>query len=260
MDDFLLRALLAGTGLVLATAPLGCFVVWRRMAYFGDATGHAAVLGVALAVILSLPITVGVVAMTAAFGALLFGLTRKGTSADTILGVLSHSMLAIGLVGVALAPGPRIDFEGLLFGDILAVRQLDIWIIWGAGVVVAGLVAARWNALLTATLGDDLARAGGIDPQRDTALLTGLLALTVALALKMVGALLISGLLIIPAAAARPFARSPEAMVALAALFGLASVLGGLGLSFVIDSPAGPSIIVAAATMFAAARLFQPSR
>ena len=260
MDDFLLRAALAGTGLILATAPLGCFVVWRRMAYFGDATGHAAILGVAFAVVLSLPLTVGVLATTVAFGALLFGLTREGTSADTVLGVLSHALLAIGLVGVALAPGPRIDLEGLLFGDILAVRQLDVWLIWGGGAAVAAIIAARWNALLTATLGDDLARAGGIDPARDTALLTGLLALTVALALKMVGALLISALLIIPAAAARPFARSPEGMVALTAVLGLASVLGGLGLSFVIDSPAGPSIIVAAAAMYAAARVAQPAR
>ncbi|WP_375262831.1 metal ABC transporter permease [Palleronia sp.] len=260
MDDFLLRAALAGTGLILATAPLGCFVVWRRMAYFGDATGHAAVLGVAVAVTLSLPVIAGVLATTAAFGVLLFGLTRQGTSADTVLGVLSHSLLAIGLVGVALAPGPRIDLEGLLFGDILAVRSLDVWLIWIGGAAVAAIVAARWNALLTATLGDDLARAGGINPPRDTALLTGLLALTVALALKMVGALLISALLIIPAAAARPFARSPEAMVALAAALGLASVLGGLGLSFLIDSPAGPSIIVAAAALFAVARAVQPAR
>ena len=255
LDDFLVRAALAGLGLVLATAPLGAFVVWRRMAYFGDATGHAAILGVALAVALSLPVTLGVLLVAALFSALLLRLTRSGQAADTVLGVLSHGALAIGLVAVALVPGPRLNLEALLFGDILSVGVGEVALIWAGGLVVASVVAWRWGALLTTSLGGDMARAAGLDPDRESVVLTALLALTVALALKIVGALLISAMLILPAAAARPLSRSPEGMVMLSAAIGAASVVAGLALSLALDTPAGPSIILAATVAYAVTHL-----
>ena len=255
MDDFLIRALLAGTGLVLATAPLGCFVIWRRMAFFGDAMAHAALLGVALALALSLPVGLGVLAVALVFALLLLRLTRGGETPDTVLGVLSHGALALGLVAVALLPGVRVDLESLLFGDILAVGARDVALIWTGSAGVLAVALWRWQGLVTASLGPDLARAAGLKPERDDAILTLLLALTVALSLKVVGALLISALLILPAAAARGFARSPEAMAVMAAIAGAASVAAGLALSFAMDTPAGPSIIVSAACLYAAGRM-----
>jgi zinc transport system permease protein len=251
LDDFLVRAALAGVGLTLATGPLGSFVVWRRMAYFGDATAHAALLGVALALMLDLPVAVGTVTVAAAIGLAVAALAARGETADAALGVLSHGALAVGLVAIAFAPGPSGGLETYLFGDILAVGRGDLALIWGGALAVAAALAWRWQRLLTATLSAELAQSAGISPRREELVLTLTLALTVALALKVVGALLIAALLVIPAAAARNLARSPEAMALIAVAIGAASVLAGLALSLRVDSPAGASIVAAAAAFYA---------
>ena len=255
LDDFLVRAALAGVGLSLATGPLGAFVVWRRMAYFGDATAHAAILGVALALATELPVTAGTLAVATAMALTVAAMATRGWAMDTTLGVLSHSALAFGLVAVSFFPTVRADLSSWLFGDILAVSRQDLALIWGGSALVAALLAWRWQALLTATLNEDLAHAGGLNPARERLILVLCLALTVAVAIKVVGALLISALLIIPAAAARALSRGPEAMAALAILIGAGATLAGLQLSLWQDTPAGPSIIVAAALIFAAAVL-----
>ncbi len=203
LDDFLMRAALAGIGLSLATGPLGSFVVWRRMAYFGDATAHAAILGVALALATDLPVGLGTLAVALAMAVTVAMLAGRGMAVDTVLGVLAHSALAFGLVAAALV-GVRTDLQAWLFGDILAVSRADLVWIWGGALIVLGLIGWRWQRLLTATVDEDLARASGVDPGRERLILTLALAVTVAVALKVVGALLIAALLIIPAAAARP--------------------------------------------------------
>ncbi len=252
LDDFLVRAALAGVGTALATAPLGCFVVWRRMAYFGDATAHASVLGVALSLALSVHVFAGAMAMALMMGWAVSALTRQGHSSDTGLGVLAHSALAAGLVAVSLMPGMRIDLMAFLFGDILAVSRLDLAIIWGGMAAVSALIYWRWAPLLTATLDPGLARASGIDPRREEMILTLALAVVVAVAIKVVGALLITAMLIIPAATARPLAATPERMVLIAALVGMGAALGGLWASFQFDTPTGPTIVCTAAALFAA--------
>ena len=251
LDDFLIRAALAGVGVALAAGPLGSFVVWRRMAYFGDATAHAAILGVALALATDLPIGVGTLIVALAMAAIVSTLAARGWAMDTTLGVLAHSALALGLVAVSLIPAVRVDLSAYLFGDILAVTRRDLMFIWGGAGLVLALLVWRWSALLTTTLSEDLAFASGFDPARERLILTLALALTVAVALKVVGALLIAALLIIPAAAARSLGRSPESMAALAALIGAGATLGGLALSFSFDTPAGPSIVTVAAAAFA---------
>lgn len=250
IDGFLWRAGLAGAGLVLATGPLGAFVIWRRMAYFGDATAHAALLGVALALLLQLPLLLGTLAVAAVMGLAVAALASRGHAADAALGVLSHGALALGLLAISLVPGPRVDLTSYLFGDILAVGPRDLISVWVGGLVVVGLMVWRWQRLLTATLSAELAQSSGIDPRREEMVLTLLLALTVALAFKIVGALLIAALLIIPAAAARNFSRSPEAMAIAATLIGLASVVLGLGASLMLDTPTGPTIVSAATGLF----------
>lgn len=250
-DAFLIHAALAGVGLMLAAGPLGAFVVWRRMAYMGDATAHAALLGVALALLSDLPVALGTALVALAVASLVTVLSSRDRAADTILGVLAHSALAIGLVAISFAPQVRSDLSAFLFGDILTVSLADLAWIWGGAAIVLGLLAWRWNPLLTATVNEELAQASGLDPRRERFVLTVALALVVAVAIKIVGALLISAMLIVPAAAARGFARTPEGMALIAVLIGWASVLAGLWGSFTFDTPAGPSIVTAAAACFA---------
>ena len=255
LDDFLIRAALAGIGVALAAAPLGCFLVWRRMAYFGDATAHAALLGVALAFAFQISIFAGVLAVCFAMALAVSALSERGFGIDTFLGVLAHSALAFGLVAVSLLQGVRIDLQAYLFGDILAVSRGDLAVIWGGAALVIALLASRWQALLTVTLSPELAQAAGLSPKREQLILTLALAAAVAVAIKVVGALLIIALMLIPAATARPFAASPERMVLIAAAIGAGSAIVGLWLSFLYDTPTGPSIVCVAATAFASATL-----
>ncbi|WIV51515.1 metal ABC transporter permease [Marivivens sp. LCG002] len=254
-DDFLVRAALAGVGTALAAGLLGCFVVWRRMAYFGDATAHAAILGVALALGFSVSIFVGVAGIALLMALSIFALTGKGYAVDTVLGVLAHGALATGLVAVSLIPGARINLDAYLFGDVLTVSKTDLAIIWGGALVVALVLWRHWSALLTSTLNPDLAYAAGLNPRREQLVLTLLLAAVVAVSIKVVGALLITALLVIPAATARGLSRTPERMAFIAAGLGAFAALGGLGVSLYLDTPVGPSIVVVAAAMFGGSTL-----
>ncbi|QGG80651.1 hypothetical protein GH975_08760 [Litorivicinus lipolyticus] len=254
-DDFFTRATLAGLGASLAAAPLGCFVVWRRMAYFGDATAHASILGVALALALQTSIFLGVLSVALLMAITVSGLSGRGVATDTLLGVMAHSALAIAMVAVSFLSGVRIDLMAYLFGDILAVGKTDLAVIWGGAVVVLGLLSWRWSALLTATLNPDLAYASGIDPKREQRILTITLALVVAVAIKVVGVLLIAAMLLIPAAAARAVARTPEQMAVIAAIIGATSAVVGLRAALVFDTPAGPSIVCVATAAFIVASI-----
>ena len=250
LDDFLVRATVAGLGVALAAAPLGCFVVWRRMAYFGDATAHAAILGVALSLALSISIFAGALLVSLLMALTVSLLSNRGYAMDTLLGVLAHSALAFGLVAVSFLSGIRIDLMAYLFGDILAVSRSDLAVIWGGAILVVILMGWRWSALLTSTLNTDLAHASGINPHREQLVLTLSLAIVVAVAIKVVGALLIAALLIIPAAAARPLSGTPERMALIAAAIGCIATVGGLRAAWLLDTPAGPSIVCIAALIF----------
>ncbi len=257
IDDFLLRAGLAIVALAIATGPLGCFVIWRRMAYFGDATAHAAILGVAISFGFNLSVELGVLAVALAMALSVSALANRGHSMDGALGALSHSALALGLVGISFIRGVRIDVEAYLFGDILAISQSDLWTIWAGALIVAFLILWRWQNLLTSTLNQEIARASGINPAREQLILTIALAIVVAVAIKILGALLISAMLLIPTATARVFSNSPERMVLLSVLLSIVAGIGGLWLSFTADTPAGPSIVVAAAALFLVSNLFR---
>jgi zinc transport system permease protein len=250
LDDFMLRALIAGMMVAAAAGPLGCFVIWRRMAYFGDATAHAAILGVALALTFSISIFIGTLATALMMAVLVSTLAGRGWAMDTTLGVLAHSALALGLVAVSFLPRVRVDLTAYLFGDILTVSWSELWVIGGGAAAVLALVLWRWSGLLTATISEELAQSSGIRPDLERLVLTLALALVVAASLRVVGALLIAAMLIVPAAAARVYARSPEGMAMLAVLFGWIAVVGGLAMSLGIDTPAGPSIVTAAAAIF----------
>lgn len=249
--DFFSRALIAGVGLAMVTGPLGCFVIWRRMAYFGDTMAHSALLGVAISILLSINMTLGVFAVAAMVaGALLLLQRQNNLSTDALLGILSHSSLAVGLVLVGLLTGVRIDLMGFLFGDILAVSVEDIAIIYGGGAAILAMLWLNWRPLLAATVSPELAEAEGLRPDVSRIILMLLMASVIAIAMKLVGVMLITSLLIIPAATARRLSTTPEMMAIVAAVLGAAAVVAGLFGSRTWDSASGPSIVVAALLIF----------
>ena len=257
-EDFLIRALLAGCAVAVVAGPLGAFVVWRRMAYFGATLSHAALLGIALGLLLGMQPMLGVLAVCIVV-ALLMGLRRwrRGTeilSEDTLLGILAHGTLALGLVAVAFLDDVRFDLNGYLFGDILAVSSLDLYWLFGGGFFVAVTLIAIWRPLLSATVHEELAMVEGVPVHALRLVYMLVLAAVVALSMKVVGILLVTSLLIIPAAVARPLSTTPEQMGVLAALTGCLAVAGGLWGSATYDTPSGPSIVVAALILFVLAR------
>ena len=260
LDNFVVRALLAGLAVAFAAAPIGCFVVWRRMAYFGDATAHAAILGVAMSLAFSQSIFAGTLVVSVLMAYLVSVLSWRGHSMDTLLGVLSHSALAFGLVAVSFIPGIRLDLDAYLFGDILAVTSSDLLVMWIGAVVVVGLITWRWSALLMVTLNPELAHASGVNPKREQLVLTLSLAIMVAVAIKVVGVLLITAMLIIPAASARPLSNTPENMAIYAAAIGVFSIVVGMYSSFMFDTPTGPSIVCVSAMVFAVSSVLKVLR
>ena len=252
MDDFLVRALIAGVGVAAVAGPLGCFVVWRRMAYFGDSLAHSALLGVALGFLVGIEPTVAVIALCLALALFIVALQgQRRLATDTLLGIMSHGALSLGLVAVSLLETVRVDLMAYLFGDILAVTAIDIAWIWGGGAVSLLALAFLWRPLLAITVHEELARVEGINAGAVRLGFMLLVALVIATAMKIVGVLLITSLLILPAAAARRLAPSPEAMALGAVLVGAAAVAGGLMASLRWDTPAGPSIVLVAAAFFA---------
>jgi len=260
LDNFVVRAALAGLAVAIASAPIGCFVVWRRMAYFGDATAHAAILGVALSLAFSQSIFVGTLVVAISMAYLVSMLSWRGQSMDTLLGVMAHSALAFGLVAISFVKGVRVDLDAYLFGDILAVTSQDLLIIWLGAVAVVSLIAWRWSALLMTTLNPELAHASGVNPKHEQMVLTVALAVVVAVAIKVVGVLLITAMLIIPAASARPLSKTPEHMACFAALFGVFSILIGLYISFFVDTPTGPTIVCVSSVIFAFTSVLEARR
>jgi zinc transport system permease protein len=245
LEPFLLRALLAGLGIAIVAAPLGCLVVWRRMSYFGSTVAHAGLLGVALGIAFDIDLTLGVIVVSLAVGALLVMLERQPLlPVDSLLGILSHAALALGLIAAARLSGQRLDLMGYLFGDILAVTQLDLVWIYAGGAVVLGVIALYWRTLVAIAVHKEMAAAEGHDTARAEAALIMLLAFIIAVAMKVVGVLLIVAFLIMPAAAARPFSATPEVMVLLAGGIGIIGTIGGLAVSNTWDVAAGPGVVV----------------
>ncbi len=251
-DPFILRALAAGLAAALMAGPLGSFIVWRRMSYFGDALAHSALLGVALALLLDISVTAGVLAVAMAVAVavnLPTGVRRLPP--DALLGIFAHGALAAGLLLTSLLIRPGFDLMSLLFGDILAVTTTDLLLLVPGALAVIAALASIWRPLLAAAVSEEIAIAEGMNPRRAELAHTLLLAAALALAMKITGVLLFTSLLIIPAAAARAFARSPEAMAGLAVIVGMVSVSGGLWISWTFDAPSGPAMVSTAFCLFA---------
>ena len=251
LDDFFIRALIAGIGVAIVTGPLGCFVIWRRLSYFGDTLAHSALLGVTIAFTLEFNIAFSVFIISSIIALILIQLQKKtNLPGDALLGLLAHSSLAVGLVVVGFLTFIRFDIMGLLFGDILAVTINDLITIWIGGPLILLVLKLIWKPLFASTVNYELAEAEGLYPDRAKAIFTILMAAIIAISIKMVGLLLITGMLIIPAAMSRNISDSPQKMVLFAIIGGLLSVIIGLFSSLEFNTPSGPSIIAASLLLF----------
>ena len=261
-DPLFLRPLAAGIALAVLGAPLGCLVVWRRVAFFGETLAHVALPGIAVALLLGLPPFAGALTaalITAALFALLEGELPAQT--DSLLATLAHVGLSAGLIVLAVSGRIRIDPMALLVGDILALSPADAAITLGLAAAGLLLIARTWRSLVFIALHRDLAQVSGIPARAfDLAFLAGLSAY-VALATRLVGVLLVTSLLVIPAFAAQARARTPEGAAVIAAALAAGAVAVGLTLSFLWDWPSGPAVVVAAGAAFALCRIpFRRSR
>lgn len=251
MLELLWPALAAGLLVALVAGPLGSLLVWRRLAYFGDSLAHAALLGVGLSFLLAIPGWLGI-SLVCGVAALLLGLLlrRPELATDTLLTLLATSALSLGLIALRFVENQRIDLMAYLFGDLLSVNTGDLPVLAIGAVLILGLLAWQWRALLLSAVNEELAAVDGVPVGRLRMLLLLLVALTVTAAMKVVGVLLITALLVIPAAAARRLSRTPEQMALAASGIGMLAVSAGLGASLRWDLPLGPAIVAAAAAGF----------
>ena len=249
-EPFILRALAAGIGVAIIAGTIGCFVVWRRMAYFGDSLAHSALLGIALGLATGLGTNIATIIVCFAFALLLLWLQQKKVLAtDTLLGILAHSALSIGIIVISTLE-QRIDLHAYLFGDILTVGIEELWWIYIGGAIVLILLLLNWESLVLMTIDEDLAIAENVRVFLMHLLLMLLMTIVVAVSIRVVGILLITSMLIIPAATAKQLARSPEAMAITASILGMIAVIGGIYASIQFDTPSSPSIVATATVLF----------
>jgi len=251
LDDFFIRAIIAGIGVSLTAGPLGSFIVWKRMAFFGDALAHSALLGVALAFTFNVHHIFGIVVIASIFSLLIASLQKnRSYSSDTLLGIIAHSALAIGLVIASFFDNIKVDLMSFLFGDILATGKQDIIIIYLGLAISLIILKMIWRPLLLTTINQDLAKVEGVNTDYCRLIFMLLISLLVALSIKIVGILLVTSLLIIPAATSRKFASTPERMAIIASIIGCIAIVSGLFSSLQWNTPSGPSIVVCALILF----------
>ncbi|WP_373089176.1 iron chelate uptake ABC transporter family permease subunit [Zhongshania sp.] len=256
MIDILLYALLAGLMVAAVCGPLGALVTWQRMAYYGDTLAHSALLGLAVGLVLQANLQYSVLFTCLFIAVVLFTLQWwRNIALDSLLGILSHSSLALGLVCLSFIDNQSVDLNAFLFGDLLAILREDLLNLAIICALVLGLLWRYWSALVAVCAHAELADIEGLPVQRLRLLLMLMVAATVAVAMKIVGVLLITAMLIIPASAAARVARSPEQAALLAALIGAIAVCGGLAGAWHWDTPAGPSIVLSAGALFVLGQL-----
>ena len=256
IEPFILRAVIAGIGVAVIAGAIGCFVVWRKMAYFGDSLAHSALLGVALGLVLGISTNLGTIIICSIFAIVLIWLQQKKILAtDTLLGILAHSALSVGMVTLSLLE-KSVDLHSYLFGDILAVNSSEIYYILFGGFFVLIFLYFNWSSFVLMTIDEKLARAEGINVVINQLLIMLLMTIVVAVSFKIVGLLLITSLLIIPAASARQLAHSPELMAVISSVLAVFSVILGILSSIYLDTPSGPSIVVMSALIFVMVSIF----
>lgn len=249
--DFMFMALIGGIGLAIISAPLGVFMVWQRQSYFSATLAHSALLGISIGLFLQTDLTLSVILTSMLVAAAIFILSQyRQLSSDTLLGILAHSTLALGLILISVQDDIQVDLMGYLFGDILSIDRFDLGMIGATSLLIMLFFHRHWHSMLNLTLNTELAQAEGVPVRRVQFQFVLLMAFMIALSMKMVGVLLVTSLLIIPAAAARKLSHSPEQMLGFSVLIGCLSIIGGLLSSYHWDLPTGPAIVMCATVIF----------
>jgi zinc transport system permease protein len=247
LDDFLVRSVIAGLIMVAIAAPMGCLMVWQRLAFLSDTLGHAAVMGVGLGLLLEVTPVFGVLAVALL---IVFSLNRvnsfNSALSETTLAIISHTGLAGGIILVGLLPAQAVNLEAILFGDLLATTRADLTRLLITTAVLLLLLLHHWRSFVAVSVSREIAQAEGIEVRKVQLLMYIMIALLVAVMMKVMGVLLIAAMLVIPTSSARLFSRSPEQMVAVSALYGLGALAGGISSSFHFDWQTGPAIVVSA--------------
>jgi zinc transport system permease protein len=250
LDDFLVRSVLAGLIMVTIAAPMGCLMVWQRLAFLSDTLGHAAVFGVGLGLMLNLAPIAGVLAVALL---IVFSLSRvsnfNSALSETTLAIISHTGLAGGIILVGLLPAQTVNLESILFGDLLATTPADLLHMLVTTAVLLILLAHHWRGFVALSVSREIAQAEGIEVRKLQFLMYAMIALLVAVMMQVMGVLLIAAMLVIPTTSARLFSRGPEQMVMLSALYGLGALAGGITSSYQFDWQTGPAIVVSASAL-----------
>lgn len=253
MEELLLRAVCAGLLVAVLTGPLGCFVVWQRMAYFGDTLAHSALLGVAISLYMEVPLGYGVLVCGIVIALALAWLHQHhALPMDTLLGILAHVALAGGVIVLGFVSHAHVDWLAYLFGDLLAVGWQDVQRMAIVTAVICTILLFCWRKLVIIAVDQEIAGVDGINVQVYRVILLVLMAATIATAIQVVGVLLVTALLIIPATTARNITRSPRQMAFAAIMIGCVATLAGIAASYNVDVSVGPAIVMAAFLMFSA--------
>ena len=263
LDDFMVRAVIAGLIMVTIAAPMGCLMVWQRLAFLSDTLGHAAVMGVGLGLLLQLQPIFGVLAVALLIVFSLSRVTSFNTAlSETTLAIISHTGLAGGIILVGLLPANTVNLEAILFGDLLATTTTDLASLLITTVLLLFVLLHHWRGFVAVSVSREMAQAEGIEVRKVQFLMYIMIALLVAVMMKVMGVLLIAAMLVIPTTSARLLSRSPEQMVLISALYGLGALGGGITGSFHFDWQTGPAIVVSATALLlltlAVTRSFKP--
>lgn len=257
-EPFIIKAIIAGIGIAAFTGALGCFIVWKRMAYFGDSLAHSSLLGIALGIAVSISMNISIIFISLCFALLLLCLQKKEfLPSDSILGILTHAALSFGIISLSLTESQNLDIHSFLFGDILTVNTQDIYWIYAVAVIIIGIIVLNFKTLVLTTINEDLAKADKINTERQKLLIIFLTTLAVSASIKIVGALLITAMLIVPASCARFISRSPKSMAINSSIIAMISVIGGFAFSINFDVPTGAAIVASSVCLFAIALVFR---
>jgi ABC-type Mn2+/Zn2+ transport system permease subunit len=244
------RAMVAGLLVGAMCGALSSFVVLRRMSYIGHGLAHAVLGGVGVGVAFGVDLYVGAAAATVLAAVLIDRVARRpGLHADAAIGIVTTAVFALGVATLSVVP-TRVNLESLLFGNILGVDRVDLWVAAGVGAAFVAVLVALYKPLVLTTFDPEVAAVHGVRTGGIELVFSLVTAAVVVASVRVLGVLLIAAAVVVPGATARLVTRSFGAMVAVAVGIGVASSVVGLYASFHVNVPSGPTIVLAGSTVF----------
>ena len=248
---FIQRALIASVMVGILCPFVGNFVVLRRMSFFADAISHSAFAGIATGALLGIDLSVSSVAVAILIALLIAFLSEKTSlSHDTVIGVAFSGAIATGMLIMGMLRGYRADLLTFLFGDILAITENDLLLIFAIGILTVAVLLICLKPFLQITFNRDLARVEGVNVRFFEYMLFLIIAIVITVSLKIIGIILVTSLLIVPAASAKNIASSMKRLFVLSSAFGVVSGIIGLACSVYLNTSSGPTIVLVSIGIF----------